>query len=192
MCYSTEFYKRSKSTLSLSTHSSTKSSDDDEYFAAMIDITTTREQPKKKSLKRVRFGTLSVVEFGVRVGDSIPCFGPPIGLGEEVVRDDVWSVSHYEAVRPKRRSLKELRLDPWERTRLLYNQGYNPETIQEAACDADTIRSNRKASTFDQDKPIQERPGLLRKGSKKLLRLSSRMRLPRVSRVTNVLTTRRH
>ncbi|CAJ1946734.1 unnamed protein product [Cylindrotheca closterium] len=194
MCYSSkaELYKRRES---LSSRSSTQSSDcDDDFFALVDDITMTQEAPKTKSLKKVRFGALSVVEFGIRIGDSIPCFGPPIGLGLEVIKDELWSVNHYEAVRPKRRSPKELRLDPWERTRLLYRQGYDPETIQEAAFDADSVRAHRKDSAMDQDKPIQERPGLLRKGSKKIRRLSSRMKLPRVSRVMPLLltTARRH
>ncbi|KAL3941137.1 MAG: hypothetical protein SGBAC_004450 [Bacillariaceae sp.] len=187
MCYSTDHYKRGESTLSLSTHSSTKSTDDDdECFALIAHITP---EASKKSNKSVRFSTLSIVEFGVRIGDSVPCFGPPIGLGEEAIRENVWCVPHFESVRPKRRSLQKLRLDPWERTRLLYRHGFAPEAIEAAACDADTIRTNRKESAMDEEKLIQERPGLLRKGSKKLLRLSNRMRLPRVSRI-NVLTSR--
>lgn len=181
MCQPVDF------TLCMSTNSSTISSDDGECFA-LVETTLS----PRKSKKRVRFGTAAIVQFEVRIGDSIPIYGPPVGLGEAVVHRDVWCVNHYEAVRSPRRTLKQLKLDPWKRTRLLYRQGYDPETIARAACEADTIRANRKESSFDEEKPVKERPGLIRKGSKKLFRLTHRLprlRLPQVSRF-NMLNTR--
>lgn len=202
MCQPTDFYKRGQSsTLSMSTQSSTRSTDyDDEFFSlVMLDTfitssNTSTTEPKLSKKKRVRFGTVAIVQLEVRIGDSVPSYGPPIGLGQEVVQTDVWCVNHYESVRPARKSLKELKMDPWKRTRLLYRQGYEPAAIEQAASEADTIRSNRKESTFDEDKPVQERPGLIQKGSKKLRRLSNRLRLPvlpLVSRCNLLTTTRR-
>jgi hypothetical protein len=99
--------------------------------------------------KRVRFGSLVIDEFQAILGDSVPSAGPPIALEQKAIRSSTMCLLYYESVRPERRRLCDLKLDLWERTRLLYRQGYDPDAIESAALSARAVRLNRQESLKD-------------------------------------------
>jgi hypothetical protein len=115
-------------------------------------LSSSKEEKVEDALprtKRVRFGSLVIDEFQVTLGDSIPSAGPPIALERKAIRSSTMCLIHYESVRPERRKLCDLKLDLWERTRLLYKQGYDPDAIESAALAADAVRLNRQESLKD-------------------------------------------
>lgn len=82
----------------------------------------------------IRFGSLTIDEFPVSVGDAIPANGPPIGIGNtSATRRTVFdSVDRFEAARPERKRRTELLLSGREREELLLRQGYSQREIDNA------------------------------------------------------------
>eukprot|EP00980_Cylindrotheca_fusiformis_P030929 scaffold25646_cov117-Cylindrotheca_fusiformis.AAC.1 len=102
--------------------------------------------PRKK---HVRFGSLAIDEFPLIIGDAIPSAGPPIALEYKAIRSSIMALNDFEAIRPERRQLCEMKLDLWERTRLLFKEGYDPNDIETAALTAEAVRLSRKESQKD-------------------------------------------
>lgn len=106
--------------------------------------------------KHVHFGSLSIDEFHVTLGgDAIPSIGPPIALENKAIKSSTMCLNDFEAKRPERRHLDEMKLDLWERTRLLFREGYAPGDIESAALCAEAVRVSREESQKDADPESQ-------------------------------------
>jgi hypothetical protein len=99
--------------------------------------------------KEVHFGPLTIDEFPIIVGESVPREGPPIALGPTAFRRQVIDLDRFECIRPERRGRLELLLDPEERMSILLMRGYTVDKIIDAALRAAQVRISRGESSKD-------------------------------------------
>ena len=95
-------------------------------------------------LKKVRFDSLTIKEFPIALGDSVPHEGAPIGLGGKAQRSLVISMDHFEKIRPQRRPRKNLQIDSATRTDILLAAGHSYSEIATATITAHRVRISRE------------------------------------------------
>jgi hypothetical protein len=83
--------------------------------------------------KEVHFCPLTIDEFPIIVGDSVPHEGPPIALGPTAFRRQEIDLDRFEFIRPGRgQGRLELLLSAEKRMSILLMQGYTLDKISKA------------------------------------------------------------
>jgi hypothetical protein len=99
-------------------------------------------QPAKEG--GVRFEYLTILEFPITLGDTVPREGPPIAMADKATRKLVIHLDRFEAARPERRDTRDLFLDAEDRTCLLLLAGFSMHEVADAALEACRIRVDRE------------------------------------------------
>ncbi len=120
--------------------------------------------------KKVSFSTLEIREYGIIPGDN-PAVTGGCPLSIDWVYDSVFtcSVENYEEVRPKTRSMTELRIPSREREETLRRVGFSRRDIQEGTKNANITRHQRRRTEETMKlAPVQE---FLERAKRKTLHL---------------------
>jgi hypothetical protein len=100
--------------------------------------------PRQAAQEGVRFDYLTILEFSITLGDTVPREGPPITMAAKATRKLVIDLDRFEAARPERRATRDLFLDAEERTCLLLVEGFTMRRITDAALEACRIKVDRR------------------------------------------------
>jgi hypothetical protein len=103
--------------------------------------------PRQAAQEGVRFDYLTISEFPITLGHTVPREGPPITMAAKATRKLVIDLNRFEAARPERRETKDLFLDAEERTCLLLLEGFTIRQIADAALEACRIKVDRQHNT---------------------------------------------
>lgn len=100
--------------------------------------------PRQAAQEGVRFDYLTISEFPIIVGDTVPREGPPITMAAKATRKLVIDLDRFEAARPERRDIRDLFLDAEERTCLLLWAGFSIGEVADAALETCRIHVDRE------------------------------------------------
>ena len=103
----------------------------------------------KDNNKKVQFDSLTIKEFPLVPGHTVPTEGVPVSIGSTPINSIVISVDKFESFRPPRREVMALRLDPETRSKLLFLAGYSFTDIADSATGAQIIRRSRDETIID-------------------------------------------
>jgi hypothetical protein len=107
-------------------------------------LTTDNSLPRQAAQEGVRFDYLTISEFPIALGTTVPREGPPITMAAKATRKLVIGLDRFEAVRSERRDTRDLFLDAEDRTCLLLLAGFSMHDVADAALEACRIRVNRE------------------------------------------------
>ena len=99
--------------------------------------------PRQAVKEGVRFDYLTILEFPITLGDTVPREGPPITMAANATRKLVIRIDRFEAARPERRDTRDLFLGAEDRTCLLLLAGFSLHEVADAALEASRIRVDR-------------------------------------------------
>lgn len=101
---------------------------------------------------KVRFDSITIVEFPVVLGvEVVPSTGgAPLALGSEPSREVSLGLDQFESIRPKRRSKRNLILNPETRTAMLLKSGYSFEAVANAALSCYRMQESREESVREE------------------------------------------
>ena len=84
-----------------------------------------KEHSNSDEKKKVSFGTVSVRDYDMILGDHPCCsYGPPMTIDWDYLEYEDLNVDDYEFFRPPRRSLRQMGINYYRRKRILSNNGY--------------------------------------------------------------------
>jgi hypothetical protein len=97
------------------------------------------------TMKGVRFSTLTIREYEIRLGDNVTSAGAPVTIAWDHVSEAIYSVEEYDnAVEKTRRTKSQLQMPVTHREELLHGHGYSRKEIREAAKQAAKARNRRR------------------------------------------------
>ena len=101
------------------------------------------------SKKRVRFSNVRIREFDITVGDNPSVRGgPPLSLDWHVKNEVSVDIDCYEQNKPcLRKSLPELIMPAYERTKCLLDAGVTVDEIARATLEASEIKQSRSETS---------------------------------------------
>jgi hypothetical protein len=100
--------------------------------------------PRQAAQEGVRFDYLTILEFPITLGETVPREGPPITMAANATRKLVIHFDRFEGARPERRDTRDLFLDAEDRTCLLLLAGFSMHEVADAALEASRIRVDRE------------------------------------------------
>ena len=102
---------------------------------------------RRRQQQRLCFGDLTILEFGIILGDNPYCVGAPIQQAWVPCNKTVVDVDYYEFHRPKRFARKEaFKIPAGDRERMLLEIGYSPMEILAACEEGLKVRQKRYSS----------------------------------------------
>eukprot|EP00970_Alexandrium_tamarense_P002511 scaffold358_cov207-Alexandrium_tamarense.AAC.41 len=147
-------------TRSITTWSDDGINDEDCYdhwvFASDSKLLEHQEASGPSAIKlKVNFGSVTVRAYDIILGDNPSCsYGPPIAIdGLHFVENSPIDVNEYEYNHASKRSIKDMRLNYYQRMNILTNAGYTKKEINKVQKKANRAnlrrRIMRKLSVFD-------------------------------------------
>ena len=100
--------------------------------------------PRQAAQEGVRFDFMTILEFPIILGDTVPREGPPIAMAAIATRKLVIRVDRFEGARPERRDTRDLFMDAEDRTCLLLLADFSMHEVADAALEASRIRVDRE------------------------------------------------
>lgn len=92
----------------------------------------------------VRFDYVTISEFPITLGATVPREGPPIAMAANATRKLVIHLDRFEAVRPERREKRDLLLNAEDRTCLLLLAGFSMHQVADASLEVCRIQVDRE------------------------------------------------
>mmetsp|Transcript_1846 Transcript_1846/g.3962 ORF Transcript_1846/g.3962 Transcript_1846/m.3962 type:complete len:253 (+) Transcript_1846:170-928(+) len=128
---------------------------------------------------RLRFSTLTIREYPRVLGDNVTVMGPPISISWTHQEETIYDLEDYEeACRYTRRTQSELKMPSKHRDKILKENGFSKQEIQNAVKQSNIARNQRKRTvemlkmqplheTFEKVVRVGKKNPFRRKSSKK-------------------------
>lgn len=114
-------------------------------FSLLPVVDTTSTTYEKSASKKVQFSNLSILEFGIDIGDNpTPKSGPSITIQWKNHSIHIVSVDEYEKASTSRRRGRELLIPPAERLAKLLRAGYKHRQIISETRPVNIVRTQRR------------------------------------------------
>ena len=127
--------------------------------------------------KRVRFGTISMREHEITLGDNPCCSnGPSVSLGWRYNKIGPFSVEAYEnSMEGSRRTRMQLVIPRCHRESMLVDNGFGRTAIEKSIKEKEKIQKDRRASR--KDSPLTKFGSAVANAKSKLSKIGSRRNL---------------